>query len=379
MKTANWIVEILSKHSASYPARPIPGNYHRIVLINPTRYLGNLLIAGGLIQDFYQYCRARDIRFLLVVDAAYRELLKDSLPAECLLFYPRKLIKEAGFITKLSAYLSCVRSIRRFSADLAFNIEEDSVSHRLTQLSGAGFKLGSNLKRNKHGYDHVLDINYLNRDAKHKHRWHGFSEIFSRLGLPETKPAYLKLALDHISPELNTRLGKLGLDISKPFIIIHASAAKDYKKWPTRYFAELIYLLHNQGYNTALIGAGKADQEANAGILQALKSTYKDIDAIDLCNQLSLSELAVLFTQASAMVGNDSGPFHLASALQLPGCVIFGPTEVALWKPLSDVSVVLKSNEQCAEECTKSGCIFENRCLVAIKPSMVLEKLLPLL
>lgn len=377
-----WIVEILSNHSAATlakPAKPIPETYQRIVLINPTRYLGNLLIAGGLIQDFYTYCHSRNIRFLLVVDAAYRELLKDSLPAECLLFYPRQLIKSAGFLTKIPAYLGCLNRIRKFSADIAFNIEEDSVSHRLTQLSGAGFKLGSNLKRNKHGYDHVMDINYQNRPPEQKHRWYGFAEIFTRLGLPATRPAYLKLGIDRVSEALRMKLTQLGLEPETPFVIIHASAAKDYKKWPAVYFAQLVVLLKAQGFKSVLIGAGAADQEANHAIVQILKHQHPEPVALDLCNQLSLSELAALLTSASAMVGNDSGPFHLASALGLPGCVIFGPTDVALWRPLGEHSIVLKSSESCATECTKSGCVFENRCLKSITPAMVMEKLSPLL
>ena len=131
------------------PSRKIPADYRRIVLLNPTRYLGNLLIAGGLIQDFYHYCREREIEFLLVIDAAYRDLLQGSLPDKVLLFYPRKLIRQGSSWQKLTAYLGCLFAIRRFKADIAFNIEEDSVSHRLTQLSGASFRIGSNVQRHK--------------------------------------------------------------------------------------------------------------------------------------------------------------------------------------------------------------------------------------
>lgn len=361
------------------PAKTIPTNYKRIVLLNPTRYLGNLMIAGGIIQHFLGYCQKHNIHFLLVIDSAYQELLQDSFPADSLLFYPRKQIKESSFFHKTSAYLNCVFSIRRFNADIAFNIEEDSVSHRLTQLSGAKFKLGSNIQRNKHGYDHVLDINYLKRGADQKHRWFGFAEVFSKLGLQVDHPFYLKLNIKGLSSSLESRLEHLGLDLKKPLIAIHASAAKDYKKWPSENFAELIYLLKQQSYQAVLIGAGAADQEANTKILKILNNNYKDIICTDLCNQLSLFELASLLTQVQAMVGNDSGPFHLASALGIKGCVIFGPTDVELWQPLSESSIVMKGTEFCAPECTKIGCIYDNRCLKSIKPNQVMEKLQGLL
>ncbi len=369
------------------PASNIPKDYQRIVLLNPTRYLGNLMIAGGIIQQFLKYCQKNNIRFLLVVDAAYQELLQDSFPTETLLFYPRTQIKQASSFKKILLYFKCLLAIRRFNADIAFNIEEDSVSHRLTQLSAAKFKLGSNLARNKHGYDHVLDINYFNRDPAHKHRWYGFAEVFNKLGLQTLQPSYLRLTVQNISDPLLEKFSHLDVDLEAPLIAIHASAAKDYKKWPATNFAELIFLLNKQGYKTVLIGAGDADQQANKNILECIKDNYSnsntdidiDIECTDLCNQLSLFELASLLTQVKAMIGNDSGPFHLAAALGVKGCVIFGPTDVALWRPLSKDSIVLKSEQACAPECTKIGCIYNNRCLKSIKPWQVLEKLQNLL
>lgn len=365
--------------TSTNPTNIIPTDYKRIVLVNPTRYLGNLMIAGGLIQNFLSHCRQNDILFLLVVDEAYRELLQDSFPPDSLLFYPRKQIQQAAFFKKISAYLKCLFAIRKFKADMAFNIEEDSVSHRLTQLSGAKFKLGSNILRNKNGYNHVLDIDYSKRDHTKKHRWYGFAEIFNHLGLPDSQPAYLNLTINSRSTNLEKTLEGEGINLQAPLIAIHASAAKDYKKWPTKNFAELITLLYQQGIQSVLIGAGAADQEANSKILNALSAKTQSISCADLCNQLSLFDLASLFTKVNAVVGNDSGPFHLASAVGAKGCVIFGPTDVELWRPLSENSIVLKSENVCAPECTKIGCIYENRCLKAIKPEQVIERLEQLL
>ena len=361
------------------PDNNIPADYRSIVLLNPTRYLGNLLIAGGLIQDFYTYCHQRGIRFLLVVDESYRELLQGFLPPESLLFYPRQRIKKGNLWQQASAYLSCLFAIRRFRADIAFNIEEDSVSHRLTQLSGARFRLGSNRQRNRHGYDYVLDINYRQRSPSRRHRWYGYEDVFIPLGLKDAKADYLRLSLPAPDQRFTEKLQSLGLGEHEPFIIIHASAAKDYKKWPARNFAELIRLLAGHQYTCVLIGAGTADQSANSHVLKLLAELAPEVKVPDLCNQLSLLELALLMKQSRGMVGNDSGPFHLGSAVGLPGCVIFGPTEVALWRPLSAHSVVLKAEGECAVACTKTGCIYDNRCLRAITPEAVLTQLLPLM
>ena len=46
-----------------------------------------------------------------------------------------------------------------------------------------------------------------------------------------------------------------------------------------------------------------------------------------------MRELIALVAAARIVVGNDSGPAHLAAALQRPSVVIFGVTDPAQWRP----------------------------------------------
>src|SRR5690606_3496588 len=111
-------------------------------LVNPTKYLGNLLIAGGLMQEFSRWCRANGVVPLIVLDETFRALAAPALGDAELLFYPRKAIARGAPWGRVTAWLRCLTRLRAFGADLAFNIEEDAVSHRFTQLSGARFRLG---------------------------------------------------------------------------------------------------------------------------------------------------------------------------------------------------------------------------------------------
>ncbi len=354
----------------------LPQHPARIILVNPTRYLGNLLIAGRLIQEFAAWCAARNITFRLVVDAGYAELLALALPPEVLIPYPRRQIKQSSGLRKLQIYLQCLRQIRAFRADIAFNIEEDSVSHRLTQLSGAKFRLGCSSTRHGFGYNHVVPVNFAARPAEQQHRWYSFQEVFAALGLPPSQPGYLRLPQEPLSTQLQSHLQALGVDTSKQQVVLHAGATKAYKKWPQQYFAELCQALCREGRQLVFIGAGQ-DAEEIAAVLALVPQPHTGI--VNLCNQLSLAELAQYFGSVSAIVGNDSGPFHLAAAKGVPGLVIFGPTSVALWGPLSPTASVLKSSEVCSAECTKHQCVHQHRCLTSITPRQVLDQLAPIL
>jgi ADP-heptose:LPS heptosyltransferase len=359
----------------------LPPNPKRIILLNPTRYLGNLLIAGKLMQEFAAHCAQHGITFKVAVDEAFRELLEPALPADSLILYPRRAIHKAALLSKVITYWRCLRQIRAFNADIAFNIEEDSVSHRLTQLSGARFKVGCSTQRHGRGYHYVVPINFAARPAGQQHRWYSFQEVFAALGLPATQPAYLQLLKQPLADALRLRLQQLGVDFSKQQVILHAGATKDYKKWPTRYFAELCVGLSQPNRQVVFIGAG-ADQHEIAQVLQLLPAPQRlalGTNILNLCNQLSLAELASYFTVASAIVGNDSGPFHLAAAQGVPGVVIFGPTRVDLWGPLSERTSVIKGEEVCSPDCTRRQCLHQHRCLTSITPEAVLTRLQPLL
>src|SRR5690606_36832843 len=118
-----------------------------------------------------------------------------------------------------------------------------------------------------------------------------------------------------------------------PWVELHAGATKDYKKWPPEHFAGLVRRLRRAGAQPLLIGAGAADRSANATIRTLLGED--DGGLPDFTDRLSLLQLGQVLRRCAAMVGNDSGPMHLAAALGLPGVVIFGPTEESLWRPLS--------------------------------------------
>ena len=54
----------------------------------------------------------------------------------------------------------------------------------------------------------------------------------------------------------------------------------------------------------------------------------------------SLDELSALLRAARLVVGNDSGPVHLAALHGVPTLAIFGPTDPRAWRPLGGAVAV---------------------------------------
>src|SRR5690606_8340629 len=125
------------------------------------------------------------------------------------------------------------------------------------------------------------------------------------------------------------------------------------------------------GWQPLLIGAGASDREVN----REIRRQAHGLPVADLCDHLSLPELAAVLGRATAMVGNDSGPFHLGAALGLPGVVVFGPTESDLWSPLSPRAAVLSGRQACEADCSRRSCALGYRCLATVTAEQVFEKL----
>lgn len=362
----------------------------RIALVNPTKFLGNLLLAGGLIQHLGRWCVSQNIELLLVLDAGFEDLVVEAFPGVRLVYYPRKaLLPGATGWQGIRAYLQCVKQIRAFAADLAFTIEEDSVSHRLTHFSGAQFKVSSTNQRYGMGFDRVLAIPRSHRAADQAHIWYSFREVLLALELPvPAQPAYLEFPPILPSDDLCTRLLAMGLSVDKPMAVLHAGASKIYKKWPVEHFVALAASIRARGFQLALVGAGEQDTQVNIHIMKALAdrcsaepSMQAKLDkpespvCVDLCNRLSLAELAMLLSRTELMIGNDSGPSHLASALGVRGAVLFGPSDADIWRPLGSQTEVIDNKAVCAGDCTRHHCKSDYLCLRTLTPNMVILRL----
>ena len=143
--------------------------------------------------------------------------------------------------------------------------------------------------------------------------------------------------------------------------------------WPVEHFVTLARMLLQQGVDVLLVGAGTVDATANQAIMDGVRGVARQ--PVNLCNQLTLPELAALLRRVRAVVGNDSGPMHLAGAAGARGVVIFGPTDVRLWHPLSDSIRVVENHGACDPRCHRRTCYRNYACLRGISPGLVLDRL----
>lgn len=352
----------------------------RIAVINPTKFLGNLLISGALLQSLASDCRRRGVKLLLVLDQRYRPLLEPAFEGVEFVWYPRSELLQPAHPRAWRAWWACMRRIRAFRADLAFPIEDDSVAHQLTRLSGARRRIASSTERHPFGFHEVLPVQRSGRASPQSHIWFSYREVLERLGLGGAlplEPDYLRLpdaAISKPAALQEVLTGGQGHDPSAR-IVLHAGATKEYKRWPLTHFVALAKALVERGDRVFLIGAGRVDAGANRAIMEQAGDAAQGM--VDLCDRLSLPELAGLLRQVDAVIGNDSGPMHLAGAVGTPGVVVFGPTDTQLWHPLTGAVRMVENRQACDPRCRRRVCYRDYACLQGITPADVLDRLPP--
>ena len=96
---------------------------------------------------------------------------------------------------------------------------------------------------------------------------------------------------------------------------------------------------------------------------------------LNLVGETSLTELVGVLKGASAAIGPDSGPGHVAAALGVPYLALIGPTAAARVAPYGSEELVVESHQLCAP-CYQRRCPgMQERCMREIRAEMVWEKL----
>jgi ADP-heptose:LPS heptosyltransferase len=104
-------------------------------------------------------------------------------------------------------------------------------------------------------------------------------------------------------------------------------------------------------------------------------------DVFDLSGNIPLEKLPSVLAGAKLFVGNDSGPGHMAAALDIPTIVIFsGTPNIDIWHPRGKKAIAIKANVACSpcHHARIAACSHKRRCLTGIKPAYVIEKAMEL-
>ena len=137
-----------------------------------------------------------------------------------------------------------------------------------------------------------------------------------------------------VDPDAGEKMASLTADMGD-FIILNPGAGWGAKRWPAGRYGQVAKELANDGF-TSLVNYGPGEEDLAVAVETSSQGAARKISC-------SISELIALTRRASAFIGGDTGPMHLAAALKIPVVAVFGPTNPARNGPFGTQSIVLRS------------------------------------
>jgi heptosyltransferase I len=119
------------------------------------------------------------------------------------------------------------------------------------------------------------------------------------------------------------------------FALFNPGAGWGAKQWPAERYGYVAKQLSVSG-TSCLINFGPKEEELAKHVEQESSGAAQPI-------QCSISELIALMRRAALFIGGDTGPMHLAAALNVPVVAIFGPTDPARNGPFGGRNIVLRN------------------------------------
>ena len=118
------------------------------------------------------------------------------------------------------------------------------------------------------------------------------------------------------------------------FVMMAPTAGWGAKQWPVERFGAVAAELGRAGYRT-LVNASSARDEAAAQLVNASEGFATAVPC-------SIGQMIALMRRAALVIAGDTGPLHMAAALERPVVGIYGPTDPARTGPFGTRSRVLR-------------------------------------
>ena len=219
-------------------------------------------------------------------------------------------------------------------------------------------------------------LNALHRDDKKAPRaMVPFYAALAHAPSPQAPVDLPRPALRVTAQQISEVLALTGLSAEAPLVAFApGSEFGSAKRWPSGHFAKLAESIRDAHPEAQIVLLGSAkDREVCEEIVAAAGFVR------NLAGVTTLSQAITLIGRANAVVSNDSGLLHIASALNRPVVAIYGSTDPDHAPPFSEIAVSLSLRLACSP-CRKRECpLGHHRCMQDLAPAMVwapLQKML---
>jgi ADP-heptose:LPS heptosyltransferase len=257
-------------------------------------------------------------RIRLAVGAWSAEIAKSAPVDEVLVWSAPWVGRPAEGAERFAALARKAYALRRQPPDLALDLQGDVRASILMRLSGARVRVGYANTGAAYLLSHVVPLDETLSWVEQNRR-----AVAAALGdtLDVARVDPLAAADRDFARHL---FQNLSLESRRPLVGIHPSGGRLVKQWDILRWADVAGRLQRDFGASILITGSEADRPLAAALSRGLPAR-----AIDLTGRLKLRETMVLIAGLDLFLSPDTGPMHMACAVDAPSVSVFGPSDAA--------------------------------------------------
>ncbi|MFV2060365.1 MAG: glycosyltransferase family 9 protein, partial [Gammaproteobacteria bacterium] len=249
--------------------------------------------------------------------------------------------KSKGF----SAYLLLRQYFKNKSFDVLLHMQMSLRASIASLFIPANIKLGFDRNSAKDGQ--WLFTNHKLKNHAPGHVIDNFFNFIETLGLNERD-----LSWNLPIPENAQAYADKALPDSKQYLIISPCSSMSYRNWSTENYAAIADYAQDKFGLTVVLTGGPASIEAEYGTKIEQDSKFP---VINLIGKTNLKQLCAILNKALIIIAPDSGPAHIATALNIPVIGLYATTNPRRARPyLSGQYTINRYDEAISDKFSKT-------------------------
>jgi len=329
------------------------------ILIVRTSALGD--IVHGLPTLVALRAKFPDTEIGWVVEESMAPLLEEHPDIDRLIEVATRRWRRAPLSTETRREVGALRrALSDFAPDVALDLMGNHKGAILARLSRAPRRIGLR-RRDRREPSSAF---WLNEQApsERPHAVDRSLAVARPLGIDTSRPSF---GGERLREDLAGDLP------NPPYIVVFPATGWGNKNYPAEPFGEVIAGIANTAAAPILISPGPGEEALAEEIATASGATAAVLPV------LPIPRLVALLRRAELAIGGDTGPIHLAHALDTPVVCIMGPTDPAQNGPYNSPESAVVEHLHCSF-CYKR---YDDAkpCLLGISPTRVVERSLALL
>jgi lipopolysaccharide heptosyltransferase II len=316
----------------------IPDSVHRILVIK-LRGVGDVLLSTIVLENLRSAFPKQRIDFL--TEKPGREVLRGNPVIDELIIFDKAEISSTGLI----------RKIRRNRYDLIFDLFSNPRTAFITFCSGARWRVGYPFRGRGYAYNVYAPLR-----GGEVHNTQFNLDALEAAGIPVVSRSLMFPYSDDDNRFAVEYLASNGLT-GKFVVGFSTGGGWSAKRWGVEKFAGLGDMFIDRWNAKVILLWGPGQEKEVEDVQQRMENRCS------LPPKTTLKQLGALVHQCSMVIGNDSGPMHIAAALHVPTLGIYGPTDPKFQGPYGpEHGVVQKVGLDCLG-CNLTECPIGNPCM----------------